>query len=260
MILDDIFANRRKQVEMLKREKPFSELEKEAEAFAAGHKTRGFSAALKKNGLSVIAEVKKASPSKGIIKADFDPVKTAVEYEKGGADALSLLTEQTYFLGSAEYLERIRQKVELPILRKDFIFDPWQICQARLIGADAILLIAAMLDTKTLGRLISYAAGLGLEALVETHCKSEIESACEAGAKIFGINNRNLKDFSVDTDCAAALSGLLPPGSVFVAESGIKTRGDALKMRKAGADAVLIGEALMRAEDINSKLSEFSIK
>lgn len=260
MILDSIFANRAKQLLKLKEKTPISEIEKRAQRYAENNKTIDFAAALQKDSLSVIAEVKRASPSKGMICAEFDPVRIAREYESAGAAAVSVLTEETYFLGSAAYLEAIRKAVSLPILRKDFIFDEWQICEARLIGADAILLIAAMLDEKRLKTLLAYARGLGLEGLVETHNEHEVEAAVNAGAKIIGVNNRNLHDFSVDTDLAVRLSELLPKDAVFVAESGIKNRGDACKMRKAGADAVLVGEALMTAKDVKTALQELRVE
>lgn len=260
MILDSIFENRAKQVKAQKEEKTTKQIEKEAESYALCRPTLSFAAALKTDSLSVIAEVKKASPSKGLICADFDPVGIARAYEKSGAAAVSVLTEETYFQGSAVYLEAIRKEISLPILRKDFIFDEWQICQARLIGADAILLIAAMLKEERLRQLLSYAKNLGLAALVETHNEHEIDAAANAGAEIFGVNNRNLYDFSVDTDCAVRLSGLLPEGAAFVAESGIKSRDDALKMRTAGADAILVGETLMTAPDIEKTLSTLRVK
>jgi len=260
VILDSIFENRAKQLQGLKDTLPMSEIEKRAERYADNHKTIDFAAALKNGPLSVIAEVKKASPSKGLICADFDPVRIAREYESGGAAAVSVLTEETYFQGSSAYLEAIRKEISLPILRKDFIFDEWQICESRLIGADAILLIAAMLSEERLKSLLSYTHGLGLEALVEAHCEREIEAAANAGAKVIGVNNRNLYDFSVDTDCAVRLSALLPKDAVFVAESGIKSRGDALKMRRAGADAILVGEALMTAKDIKAALCELRVE
>lgn len=260
MILDDIFLNRKKQVEEQKKQKPTAVLKKEAEAYAAEHPTRGFSRALCRGGrLNVIAEVKKASPSLGVICEDFDPVAIARRYESAGAAALSVLTEETYFQGSAAYLEEIRKNVNLPILRKDFIFDERQVLEARLIGADAVLLIAAMLSPEELSHLLKFAEGLGLEALVETHCEREVEAAAAAGAKIFGVNNRNLKDFTVDLSCAARLAPLLPPDAVFVAESGIRTAADARAMKKAGARAVLVGEALMTSPDIAVKLEELRV-
>lgn len=256
MILDSIFANRKKQLDILKEKTPTAQIEDEARRFAQRHETKDFAGALRGGRLSVIAEVKKASPSKGLICENFDPVGIAREYERSGAAAVSVLTEETYFRGSADYLKAIRKEISLPILRKDFIFDEWQICEARLIGADAVLLIAAMLSESRLKELLKYARSLSLEALVETHNEREVEAAQRAGAAVFGVNNRNLNDFSVDTGCACRLSKLLPEGAVFVAESGIKNGNDAKKMREAGADAVLVGEALMTADSISQKLDE----
>lgn len=259
MILDSIFENRRKQIAALKELKTTVQIELEAADYAKEHKTKDFARALRGDRLCVIAEVKKASPSKGIICEDFDPVSIARQYEKAGASAISVLTEETFFQGSAAYLKAIRREVGLPILRKDFIFDEWQICEARLIGTDAILLIAAMLDTPTLARLRGYAESLSLQALVEAHNEREIESAVTAGAAVFGVNNRNLNDFNVDIGTACRLSRLLPAGAVFVAESGVHTAADAKLLRDAGADAVLVGEALMRAPSIAEKLTELRV-
>jgi indole-3-glycerol phosphate synthase len=259
MILDDIFKNRAIQVARQKERLPFAEIEHRAFEFAAGHKANNFAAALKKDSVSIIAEVKKASPSKGLICKDFDPVKIAGRYQAAGAAAISVLTEESYFQGSGAYLEAIRAKVELPLLRKDFIFDEWQLCEARLLGADAVLLIAAMLEPKELKRLYEFAISLGMQVLVETHNEDEIEEAKAAGAQIFGVNNRNLFDFTVDLCCAERLSKLLPKDSVFVAESGIFDRADVVRMRDAGADAVLVGESLMRAPSIEQKIIELSV-
>ncbi len=260
MILDSIFENRKKQIEGQKENCPLALIEQRAFDFAATHKTKDFAAALRGDTISVIAEVKKASPSKGVICERFDPVGIAKIYEASGAAAISVLTEETYFQGSSVYLEAIRKEVSLPLLRKDFIFDEWQICEARLLGADAVLLIAAMLSVERLKNLREYASQLGLQALVETHNENEVEAAIEAGAVIFGVNNRNLADFKVDLNCAERLSKLLPKGSVFVAESGIITGADAQRMRNAGAHAVLVGESLMRAQSVEKKIKELSLK
>lgn len=260
MILDKIFENREKQVAAQKEQCPIEKIEQRAAEFAKTHKTRNFAAALRQSRLSVIAEVKKASPSKGVICENFDPVSTAKQYEQGGAAAISVLTEETYFQGSGEYLKAIRQEVNLPLLRKDFIFDEWQICEARLLGADAILLIAAMLEKNRLKELREYAQKLGLQALVETHNEKELEVAVFAQAQIIGVNNRNLLDFKVDIACAERLAKILPKEAVFVAESGIFTREDAKRMHAAGADAILVGESLMRSESIGEKLWELRVE
>lgn len=256
MILDSIFSNRAGQIAALKERKPTALIEREAACYALTHKTKDFAGALRGGRLSVIAEVKKASPSKGVICENFNPVGIAKQYEQAGASAVSVLTEESYFQGSSKYLEAIRQEIKLPILRKDFIFDEWQVCEARLIGADAILLIAAMLDTERLSKLLNYAKGLGMQALVETHDEREVSAAIKAGATVFGVNNRSLNDFSVNLGCACGLASLLPKDAVFVAESGVHTAADAKRMRQAGADAVLVGEALMRAPSISEKLAE----
>ncbi len=251
MILDRIFENRRRQVEQLRRKRPLKQMREAALAFAREHPARDFAAALRAPGragrLAVIAEVKKASPSKGLICAEFDPAAAARRYEAAGAAAVSVLTEETFFQGGAHCLAAARAAVNLPLLRKDFLFCEWQLCEARLLGADAVLLIAAMLPEKELARLRVCASRLGLAALVEVHDEAELAAAKAAGAEIFGINNRNLRDFSVDLGTAGRLAPLLPKGALFVAESGVRTPADARRLRTAGADAVLVGETLMRA-------------
>lgn len=257
MILDTIVLNRRKQLRELEESTPLSTITQRAFDYNDRFPVRDFGAALKKPGISVIAEVKKASPSKGVISADFHPVETALEYERGGADAISVLTEETYFQGRAEYLTGIKTKTARPpVLRKDFIVDEWQICESRLIGADAILLITAALKYAELRRLIEVAGMLSLQCLVETRSREEIDAALRAGAKIIGVNNRNLGNFAVDLDTAVQLGKMIPKGTVFVAESGIKTREDVKRMEEAGADAVLIGETLMRAASVPVMISE----
>ncbi|MCR4934360.1 MAG: indole-3-glycerol phosphate synthase TrpC, partial [Lachnospiraceae bacterium] len=208
-----------------------------------------FEKALKKPEISLICEIKKASPSKGIIDPDFDYLKIAKEYEAGGADAISCLTEPKWFLGSDEIFKDIRKKVSLPMLRKDFVVDEYQIYQAKLMGANCILLIVSLLNKETLEKYINLAASLGLSALVETHDEEEIKTALSAGAKILGVNNRNLKDFSVDLNNAKRLRELIPENVIYVAESGIASLDDAKMLKEAGADALLIGEFLMRSDD-----------
>ena len=208
-----------------------------------------FEAALKKPGLSFICEVKRASPSKGLIAPEFPYLDIAKEYERAGADAVSCLTEPKWFLGSDKIFTDIRRKISTPMIRKDFTVDEYQIYQAKVMGADAVLLICAILDTKTLARYLALCDSLGLAALVEAHDEAEIRSAVSAGAKIIGVNNRNLKDFSVDFSNAARLRDLIPDECVYVAESGVSKPEDAAALGKIGADAVLMGEALMRAKD-----------
>ena len=208
-----------------------------------------FEEALRKPEISLICEIKKASPSKGVIDPEFNYLKIAKEYEKGKADAISCLTEPKWFLGSDEIFKDIRKKVSLPMLRKDFVVDEYQIYQAKLLGANCILLIVSLLNKETLEKYINLAASLGLSALVETHDEEEIKTALSAGAKILGVNNRNLKDFSVDLNNAKRLRELIPENVIYVAESGIASLSDAKMLKEAGADALLIGEFLMRSDD-----------
>lgn len=205
-----------------------------------------FEKALRTNDIAFICEVKKASPSKGIIAEDFPYVEIAKEYEAAGAAAISVLTEPDFFMGSSEYLREIRQNVSIPILRKDFIIDEYQIYEASVIGADAVLLICAILDRDTLAKYIGVAHSIGLSALVETHSEAEVGMALSAGARIIGVNNRNLRTFEVDMTLSERLRKLVPEDILFVSESGISSPADVDKLRKAGANAALVGEALMK--------------
>lgn len=214
-----------------------------------------FESALRKPGMSFICEVKKASPSKGLIAEDFPYVDIARDYEAAGADCISCLTEPKWFLGSDQIFREIRQTVATPMIRKDFTVDEYQIDQAKVLGANAVLLICALLDTRTVARYLELCEALGLAALVEAHDKEEIASAVSAGAKIIGVNNRNLKDFSVDFSNAARLRDLIPPETVYVAESGVKGPEDARTLKAIGADAALVGEALMRAQNKGAMLA-----
>ncbi len=218
-----------------------------------GHR---FTDALRKPGLSFICEVKKASPSKGLISKDFPYIEIAKAYEAAGADAISCLTEPKWFSGSDEIFREIRGAVSTPMLRKDFTVDEYQIYQAKLLGADAVLLICALLDTKTIERYLNICRELGLAALVEAHDENEIASAVSAGAGIIGVNNRNLKDFSVDFTNAQRLRELIPPDVVYVAESGVSKFSDAADLKAIGADALLVGEMLMRSKDKGETLSK----
>lgn len=255
-ILNTIMQNRRRQIAALKEALPLETLAEQAFAAAQARKAADFAAVLQKPGLSVIAEVKKASPSKGVIQPDFHPVETARAYGQAGADAVSVLTEETYFQGSADVLRQVRAAVDLPVLRKDFIFDEWQLCEAAVLGADAVLLIASVLDVFELKKLMAVAGMLGLQCLVEVRSEEQAKAALRAGARVVGVNNRNLADFSVDLSAAARFRRLFPDDVVFVAESGISTADDMRRMQELGADAVLIGETLMRAADIPQKLRE----
>jgi indole-3-glycerol phosphate synthase len=216
---------------------------------------KAFTDALKKPGMSFICEVKKASPSKGVISKDFPYLDIAQAYEAAGADAVSCLTEPKWFLGSDQIFKEIRQTIATPMLRKDFTVDEYQIYQAKVLGANAVLLICAILDTSTIARYLELCDKLGLAALVEAHDEKEIESAVSAGAKIIGVNNRNLKDFSVDFSNAARLRDKIPPDVVYVAESGVTGPADAAALKAIGADAALIGEALMRSKDKGAMLA-----
>ena len=216
---------------------------------------KAFRDALKKPGMSFICEVKRASPSKGLIAKNFPYTQIAKEYESAGADAVSCLTEPKWFLGSDAIFREIRSEIQIPMLRKDFTVDAYQIYQAKVMGANAVLLICALLDTETLRRYLTVCADLGLAALVEAHDEHEIVSAVSAGADIIGVNNRNLKDFSVDFSNAARLRDKIPPECVYVAESGVRRPEDVAALRAVGADAVLIGETLMRASDKGAALA-----
>lgn len=215
-----------------------------------------FYAACAHPGLSFICEVKRASPSRGLIAPDFNHTGIAQDYEVAGADAISVLTEHTRFLGSEDYLADVVRAQTLPVLRKDFIIDDYMIYEAKVLGASAVLLICTLLDKKTLANYLALCHSLGLSALVEAHTRDEIDQACLAGAKIIGINNRNLHDFSVDTQCTSQLAQAVPDGVLLVSESGITQAQDVRQAFDAQADALLIGEALMRAKDKKQKLRE----
>lgn len=210
--------------------------------------------------LSIIAEVKKASPSAGLISADFNPVVIGKTYEAAGASAISVLTDEQYFQGSLGYMSQVRQNVEIPVLRKDFILDEVQIWEAVVAGADAILLIVAALEQEQLLRLFDCAKTYQLDVLVEVHDLAEMERALETEAKIIGVNNRNLRTFEVDLATTELLSQELTPDMVLVSESGIKTAEDSRKVRDWGADAILVGESLMRAGDIAAKMAELALE
>ena len=205
--------------------------------------------------MSFICEIKKASPSKGIIDPIFDYRQIAREYAAAGADCVSCLTEPKWFLGSDEIFREVREIVKAPMIRKDFVIDEYQIWQAKLLGADCVLLICALLDTETVSRYLGLCEELGLAALVETHDEAEIRSAVSAGARMIGVNNRNLKDFSVDFSNAGRLRDLIPAGCLYVAESGVKTPADTAVLKAIGADAILVGEMLMRANDKTAMLA-----
>ena len=254
MILDTLAQSTRKRIEAQKKIISLSELKEKA--LSLPKKNFEFEKALRGDDIRFICEVKKASPSKGLIAPDFPYLKIAEEYEAAGAAAVSVLTEPEYFKGSDEYVREISQKISLPVIRKDFTVDEYMIYQAAEMGASAVLLICALLDPQTIRRYIAICDSLGLSALVETHDEQEVQSALSAGARLIGVNNRNLKDFTVDINNCIRLRGLVPDDITFVAESGIKTAEDIQNLRVAGVNAVLIGETLMRAEDKAAMLAQ----
>ena len=246
MILDEIVAKRKEQ---LARELQRTDRETMRKlALQTEREVYSFPDALKTGRLSIIAEVKKASPSKSVICADFHPVEQAAAYERAGADAISCLTEEDHFDGNVDYLKKIRTITELPILRKDFMIDPYQFYEAKAIGADAVLLIAAILDDAQMKDFYQLSKELELDALVEVHDEKELERAMKIDADIIGVNNRNLKDFTISLDTTVQLSKLVPEDKVLVAESGILQDADVELLKECGVDAFLIGRALMEAE------------
>ena len=247
-ILDTIAAHAVTRVAEDKLQHPLAELQELCQTLGPGNGGL-FYQAIQRPGLSFICEVKKASPSKGLIDPVFDYRSIARDYAAAGADAISCLTEPKWFLGSDQIFREIRAEIQTPMLRKDFVVDEYQIWQARCLGADCVLLICSLLSTQEIARFLELAERLGLAALVEAHDGEEIRSALTAGARMVGVNNRNLKDFSVDFGNAAALRDQIPPEVLYVAESGVKTPADAAEVRRFGADAVLIGETLMRSPD-----------
>jgi indole-3-glycerol phosphate synthase len=252
MILDTIVARKREEVAALKKSglgEPGMDIDP----------PRGFLRALTQfSGVAIIAEAKKASPSKGVIRPDFDPVAIARSYEKGGARAMSVLTDSDFFQGSIDYIPLVRKAVNLPVLRKDFIVDPLQVKEAARYGADAVLLIAAILDTLQLRDFRQMAEEMAMDVLVEVHDEPELESALKAESRLIGINNRNLKTFRVDLETTFRLKRLIPADIPVVSESGIASREDMRRLREAGVAAALIGESLMRSADRENTLQEFA--
>ena len=253
-ILQEIAEKTEERIQVQKRELSPDRMKKEALEKAeadieAGKETLAFTKALKKPGVSFICEVKKASPSKGVIAEQFPYVQIAREYEAAGADAVSVLTEPFYFLGKDTYLQEIRKEVGIPLLRKDFTVEEYMIYQAKVLGADAVLLICSILSPMQLSEYLGIADSLGLSALVEAHTEAEIEMALSAKAGIIGVNNRNLGNFTVDIQNSGRLREKVPENVLFVSESGMKTREDIEVLEKNGTNAVLIGETLMRSPD-----------
>lgn len=256
MILDQIVADNLQELEARKRSFPLNKLKRAA---SEQPPPLDFASALRGDRIQLIAEVKKASPSKGIIRPDFKPVEIAQAYASNGASAISVLTETRYFQGSLNHLGDIRNTLgnkRLPLLRKDFIHDPYQVYESRAYGADSLLLIVVILTLKKLEELLGLSYELNMNCLVEVHSEAELEIALRSGARIIGINNRDLKTFTVDLTTTRRLRPLIPPDRIVVSESGINDRGDMEKLRQWGVDAVLIGEALMSAPDIAAKMKE----
>lgn len=253
-ILDQLADHARERVRTAMETAPLAQVKAAALALPRGD--FAFEKALRTPDIAFICECKKASPSKGLISPDFPYLQIARAYEEAGADCLSVLTEPKWFLGRDAYLQEIAGAVSLPCLRKDFTVDAYMIYQARLLGAAAVLLICSILEREQLRDYIALCDSLGLSALVEVHDRAEVPMALDAGARVIGVNNRNLKDFSVDTDNSKRLREAIPPEVLFVSESGVQHAGDVERLRAIGADAVLIGEMLMRAQDKRAKLAE----
>ncbi len=257
-ILDQLADDARIRVEKAKETVSPEEIKNLAERMAGEERAAQtmfrFEKALSGPDIGFICEVKKASPSKGLIAEDFPYLEIAKEYEAAGAECISVLTEPKWFLGSGDYLQQIARRVQTPCIRKDFTVEPYMIYEAKVLGASAVLLICSLLDAKTLEEYLRIADSLGLSSLVEAHDGEEIRMAVAAGARMIGVNNRNLKDFTVDVHNSERLRKLVPDGILFVAESGIRSAEDVRAMREAGADACLVGETLMRAKDKTAML------
>jgi len=256
MMLDRIVEVKREEVAAAKRQRPVAELQARA---AEAPPVRNWAAALRQPGrVSLIAEVKKASPSKGVLRADFDPVEIARTYEANGAAALSVLTDATFFQGQPGFLSAIRDAVALPLLRKEFILDPYQLYEARALGADAVLLIVAILSRGALRDLLALSREIGLACLVEVHTEAELETALGTEAGIIGINNRDLRTFQTTLETTFRLRTQIPSERIVVSESGIFTREDVQRLAAVGVEAVLVGEALLRAADLGAKVRELA--
>ncbi len=252
-MLDKIIAQKKEEVEHRKKTVPLSYLQ---ERIAQQKPAIDLALALKGNHIRLIAEVKQASPSRGILSPNFNPAQLAQTYAEGGAAAISILTEANYFMGNLEHLATIRKAVGLPLLRKDFVFDPYQVYESRAYGADALLLIVAILSQQQLKELTALSHSLGLSCLVEVHNEGEVERAMLSEVEIIGINNRDLNTFAVDINTTCRLRPLIPREKIVVSESGIKSRKDVEKLKKWGIDAMLVGETLVTARDVLVKMKE----
>lgn len=257
MYLDTIYAKRYERIKALKEATPLADLKETVDNQAKLFEKRRFKEALTKSGMSVIGEIKKASPSKGIFDAQLDSVKIAQVYEQYGVSAISVLTEPDYFLGDYDTLLTARKACQLPLLNKDFIFDPWQVYKAKAIGADAILLIATMLETPILKELYHLAYELELDVLLEIHDEEDLEKALSIGAHIIGINNRDLHSFRVDLETTLRLSKQIPKDKLIISESGIRDEVDLALLKEAKIDGVLIGESFILADCIEEKVARF---
>lgn len=253
-LLEKILIKRQAQLEREKNQTSLNEMKKQAIFSLSSSRRSSFKDELKKPGVSVIAEIKKASPSKGVIQEVFHPIDFANKYQAGGATAISCLTEEYYFQGNNEYLKAISQVVKIPILRKDFIFDEYQIYEAKTLGADAILLIAGMLSQETMKNFYQLTKELEMDSLIEIHNEEELEKAIKINAEIIGINNRNLKTFEVNLETTFRLASLLPAEIVKISESGINSVEDIYRLKNNQIDGVLIGEALMKSTEVEKLL------
>ncbi len=263
MILDKIIANKRLELDEIKRLAPFEQLREKSGLYGGNRsgqcrRKAGFASRLRKEGeVALIAEIKKASPSKGLIRDNFDHRDIARTFTASGASAISVLTDRDFFLGSPDFLSDVRKTTELPLLRKDFIIDPYQVFEGKLLGADAVLLIMAVLTDREAADLMEYACLLGLECLVEVHTEHEMKRALALGVKLIGINNRNLQTFKTDLETTFRLRDMITDNEVtVVSESGINTREDVVRLKEHGIHAMLVGEALMREDDIALKIRE----
>lgn len=257
-ILKEIVAHKKEEIATVKAASPLGDLKvriNDLEDVPRGFE-RHLRGAVASNWTAIIAEVKKSSPSKGVIRADFDPLEIAEIYQNNGATCLSVLTEEKYFMGHLRYLAQIREAVALPLLRKDFICDLYQIYESRAAGADAILLIAAILDLNQLREFCSVANEIHLDVLLEVHDESEMEKALQTNCTLIGVNNRNLRTFKTDLGTTSRIALMMPPDRLLVAESGINNRADVVRLQADGAGAFLIGEAMMREDNIGAKLQE----
>ena len=257
-ILDELAAHARERVALAKQSVSLEVLKEQALKLPKGN--FAFEKALRKRDIAFICECKKASPSKGLIASEFPYLQIAKAYEAAGADCISVLTEPKWFLGKDSYLQEIAAAVKIPCLRKDFTVDAYMLYEAKLLGASAVLLICSILTDEQLSEYLKICEEMGLSALVEAHDEQEIHRAVKAGARIIGVNNRNLKDFTVDTENSRKLRALIPQEIIFVSESGVRSAADVRALRNIGANAVLIGEALMRAADKRAKLEELKGK